>query len=874
VDSLDNTALVDTPGLDFRKRAGDEPLPGYRLIQPLGCGSFGEVWKCEVPGRLIKAIKFVNGNLHGLDEHTSLAQQELAALERIKSIRHPFILSMERVEVIDGELLIVMELADKNLQEVLAECQAAGLPGIPREELFDYLLEAAEALDLMNFQHGLQHLDVKPRNLFLVSNHLKVADFGLVNALAEDDGCPQGGGFTPLYSAPEILNGQISRHSDQYSLAIVYQELLTGTLPFQGTNGRQLMLQHLTEEPNLDAVPAADRPWLARALAKDPAKRFPSCTSFIQALLSGSGSPLMTAMPEDITILLRGRSRRPTPAPKAAPETLPTGPGDVRDTPTGPRAVAPTGTDAVPGHQLLECLSRNALAEAWRAQNGDSQPRLAYLLSGLTGWETEAENLLAERLQALRHPALLETEVLRSSAGRVVLVTDLVTRSLRDRLNECRSQNQPGIPRADLLGYVGRVAEALDALYAQHGVAHFGLNPRNLLLRDDQIWIGDFGLVALVWVAAGQCAGPINERYAAPELFDTSGSPASDQYSLALIYAEMLTGVHPRRHRSGSRTAGRTAAKLDLDMLPAGDRAIIARALHSDPACRFPTCTEFVRALESGRAEPAPVPERDDQSLPPVIPFASLLGDPAPPGTLLPSLGHLVEQLTAAAGVLKVYEHGGFRYRHLQGDILETTFAVRIWPGVLRLRLDSLRQQWGAEIVHQQENAFVLRLHLEVSFLQRCVGRKPGLEVCVQLQPAYQPDASRFNVLARVQPFGGAGEYVCEKLFKTGPVLFESLRHHLQALPEQRANERWPCRERVQVYAVLAGLELAEALYGETRDISREGVGLTLPQAPASPLVYLHFEASPQLAPFALLAQIMWSTTREDGRYDIGAAFE
>src|SRR5260370_26448562 len=108
------------------------------------------------------------------------------------------------------------------------------MPGILRAGPLRWLREAAEGLHLMNLRHGLQHLDVKPRNLFLVSNHVKVADFGLVNSLgAGQDGGPKLGAITPLYAAPEVFHGKISPRSDQYSLAVAYQELLTGTLPFQ-----------------------------------------------------------------------------------------------------------------------------------------------------------------------------------------------------------------------------------------------------------------------------------------------------------------------------------------------------------------------------------------------------------------------------------------------------------------------------------------------------------------------------------------------------------------------------------------------------------------------------------------------------------------
>jgi eukaryotic-like serine/threonine-protein kinase len=271
-----------------------EPIPGYRLIEPLGAGGFGEVWKCVAPGGIFKAIKFVYGNLESEEADAARADQEYKALQRIKEVRHPFVLSMDRIEVVEGEIAIVMELADKSLHDAIVEYQSKGQVGIPRPELIRYLTDAADALDYLNGHFSLQHLDVKPRNLFVIADRVKVADFGLVKNLDRPSSAGVMGGVTPIYAAPETFGGKLSRHCDQYSLAIVYMELLTGKRPFHGKNVRQIALQHMTEPPDLAPLPPPDRPIVARALAKDPEHRFPNCASFLRAVSPGGPPPPVT----------------------------------------------------------------------------------------------------------------------------------------------------------------------------------------------------------------------------------------------------------------------------------------------------------------------------------------------------------------------------------------------------------------------------------------------------------------------------------------------------------------------------------------------------------------------------------------------------
>ena len=251
---------------------------GYKLEKRIGSGGFGEVWAVEAPGGLKKALKIVYG-FH--DEKR--AQAELKALDRVKSLRHPFLLSLERIEVFEGQLVVVTELADASLADRFNEYVAQGEPGIPRDEMLRYMMNAAEALDFLSIEKSLQHLDVKPENMLLVGTHAKVADFGLMKDLkAASQSLMQG--MTPAYAAPELFDGNPAPSSDQYSLAIMYCEMIAGVRPFPGTTPAQLAAQHVHGKPNLRPIPRSDHAAVARALSKDPKVRYPSCIAFVEDL--------------------------------------------------------------------------------------------------------------------------------------------------------------------------------------------------------------------------------------------------------------------------------------------------------------------------------------------------------------------------------------------------------------------------------------------------------------------------------------------------------------------------------------------------------------------------------------------------------------
>lgn len=328
-----------------RIEAGSEPIPGYKLIERLGGGGFGEVWKAEAPGGLMKAIKVLYGDLQTTDpDGTRRAEQELKALKRVQSVRHPYLLSLERYDIIDNRLLIVMELAECNLWDRFRDCRAQNLQGIPRQELLRYMEESAEVLDLMNSQYGLQHLDIKPQNLFLMQQHAKVADFGLVKDL-QGKMATVTGGITPVYAAPETFDGVVSRFCDQYSLAIVYQELLTGLRPFTGTSLQQLIMQHLTAQPNLVPLPKHDRTTIGKALSKKPEDRFSTCMEMVRALRAAEQTaaaavsaprPVAPARPAAVAAPARSPAAPPAPAVKPRPSSTPERPRPRPDTPASP----------------------------------------------------------------------------------------------------------------------------------------------------------------------------------------------------------------------------------------------------------------------------------------------------------------------------------------------------------------------------------------------------------------------------------------------------------------------------------------------------------------------------------------------------------
>ncbi len=276
---------MSSPSTTFVPSVGARPLPDYELTALLGRGGFGEVWRATGPGGFDVAIKFVR--LEG-----KAGDVERRALETIKGLRHAHLLLVFGAWERDGFLIMAMELGDKSLMDRFEECHAAKQRGIPREELLGYLRDAARGLDyLAEARPGadgkmtfLQHRDVKPQNLMLIGGTVKLADFGLIRVL-KHTATQASSKMTPAYAPPELFNDKLTRWSDQYSLAVSYCLLRGGRMPFGG-NAAQLLYGHLEKPPDLSMLPEGERPAVARALEKEPEKRWPNCTVFAESLAS------------------------------------------------------------------------------------------------------------------------------------------------------------------------------------------------------------------------------------------------------------------------------------------------------------------------------------------------------------------------------------------------------------------------------------------------------------------------------------------------------------------------------------------------------------------------------------------------------------
>ncbi len=220
----------------------------------------------------------------------------LQEIEVSARLQHPHVVPLYDSGDAGGVLYYVMPfIAGESLRDRLTREGK-----VPFQEAVTLTRQIASALAYAHEQ-GVVHRDIKPENILLSGGHAVVADFGIaraLNAAAANTTQMTGLGLaigTPAYMSPEQATAsEVDARSDQYSLACVFYEMVTGQAPFAGSTVQAMITQSLTgPRPRLSKVtratpPEADAP-VARALAADPAARFPSVVEFGAALEHAAG---------------------------------------------------------------------------------------------------------------------------------------------------------------------------------------------------------------------------------------------------------------------------------------------------------------------------------------------------------------------------------------------------------------------------------------------------------------------------------------------------------------------------------------------------------------------------------------------------------
>jgi serine/threonine protein kinase len=275
-------------------RQGSE-VAGYRLETQAGAGGMAVVFRAhdERLGRPV-ALKIL---APALASDPDFRRRFIAESRAAAAVDDPHIIPIYEAGEAEGALFIAMRfVGGGDLRHVLAREGA-----LPPARAAEFLSPVASALDAAH-RAGLVHRDVKPANILVDvhlgrPDHVYLSDFGVSKGATVSVSLTGAGQFlgTPDYAAPEQIRGQqVDGRADQYALACVAFQLLTGSAPFERDQGMAVLLAHLSEPPpsicaRRPDLPAVADKVLARALAKVPEKRFGSCADFAAALRQAFG---------------------------------------------------------------------------------------------------------------------------------------------------------------------------------------------------------------------------------------------------------------------------------------------------------------------------------------------------------------------------------------------------------------------------------------------------------------------------------------------------------------------------------------------------------------------------------------------------------
>jgi serine/threonine protein kinase len=276
----------------------------YRVTSKLGEGGMGLVYLAR--DRKLETDVVIKVPRRMMLEDPEFVGRFKREIRSLVQLVHPHIVKVMDVGEEDGLPFAVMQfLSGGSLRDRQKPSPDGRSTGMPLAELKPWLESIASALDFIHGKNYI-HRDIKPDNiLFDAGNHAYLSDFGVAKVLAEQGERKQktvvtGAGMvlgTPQYMAPELIMGETcDGRVDQYALAILVYEMLSGACPFDNPNPTAIFVQHSTQEAArlddvLPSIPKGVAAAVHQSLAKDPRDRYPDCVSFARAVLVRADEP-------------------------------------------------------------------------------------------------------------------------------------------------------------------------------------------------------------------------------------------------------------------------------------------------------------------------------------------------------------------------------------------------------------------------------------------------------------------------------------------------------------------------------------------------------------------------------------------------------
>jgi eukaryotic-like serine/threonine-protein kinase len=285
-----------------RQRLGNYWITGF-----LGRGGFADVYLGEhISLRRLAAIKVLNGRQPTREKLERFWTEASITAE----LPHRHIVQVFDFDEESAPPFLVMQYARYGSLETRHRGER-----LPLDTIVNYVKQIADALDYAH-RRGIIHCDVKPSNILLNTHDtVLVSDFGVAVTTDEYAPIPRIFGGTATYMAPEQYRSWPVPASDQYSLAIMVYEWLSGRPPFCGSSSYEIAMQHKHNSPpplwrTAPSTPHAVQSVVLRALEKDPDERFPSVGNFAQAL-----EQAYQEEEDTLTTVPSGRDRPITPPP-------------------------------------------------------------------------------------------------------------------------------------------------------------------------------------------------------------------------------------------------------------------------------------------------------------------------------------------------------------------------------------------------------------------------------------------------------------------------------------------------------------------------------------------------------------------------------